>query len=527
MIVEPDPDITLPSVAANLAGRRERSELRLTIIFHPDPERIGESARLESVASKRGNKVLGRNWPEFSRDAPAVGMIKARPCEDPHISRRALSFERSGSSLTLARPEEKSCRVLVNGCELEAEVTLSPDELQQGVAILLASRVCLLLRNATDVGVCEDPPAPDFTSSILGSSPYMRQLRWRIARIAGTDQDVLIRGETGTGKELVASAIHGNSARAKRPLVTVNMSAVPVTLAASALFGSARGAFTGADCASKGYFEQARGGVLFLDEIGDTQPDIQAQLLRALQQREIQKVGGPVLKVELRVLAATDAALEGDGEFKAALRHRLSSCELELRPLRKHPEDIGELAWHYLRAAIAPTGENQLLPGAVSSRHDIALWAELFNALVLYRWPGNIRELANAALQIAAASSAQLSVPEELGARLFKRKSKSAASGDTSLRRSIDVGHEEFLEAMASAFYEPTSAAKILNISRPAVYRRIEDCPDLRLANQVPLSELKAIYDACDGDAGRAAMQLMVSRSGIVSRLRSAAQNGA
>ncbi|MEH6590117.1 MAG: sigma 54-interacting transcriptional regulator [Halioglobus sp.] len=526
MALEPDPDTTLPSVAANLVGRRDRSELLLTIIFHPDLERIGESAVLGPLSSKNGKKVLGRNWPQFSSNVPVSGMARARSCEDPYVSRQALSFERSGSSLTLGRPVNAG-RVLVNGCELDTKITLCPDDLQQGVAILLASRVCLLLRKSVDASLEEEHQVPDFSSSILGNSRYMRRLRWRIARIAATDQDVLIRGETGTGKELVASAIHGNSLRAQSPLVTVNMSAVPVTLAPTALFGSAKGAFTGADSASKGYFEQARGGVLFLDEIGDTPLDIQAQLLRALQQREIQKVGGPVLNVELRVLAATDAALDNESEFKAALRHRLGSCELELRPLREHPEDIGELAWHYLRAAISQAGESHLLPSAASSRHDIAHWAELFNVLVLYRWPGNIRELANVASQIATASGAQLSVPEELRVRLFTRKSKLSAIFDGSLRRSIDVGDEEFLEAMANGFYEPTSAAKILKISRPAVYRRIEASPDLRLANQVPLQELKAAFESCDGDAGRTAMQLMVSRSGIVSRLRSAAQNDA
>jgi DNA-binding NtrC family response regulator len=525
MALEPDPDTTLPSVAANLQGRHRRPELLLTIVFHPETDRIGESARLGPVSNKRGGQVLGRSWPLFSPGASQDGATTARPCEDLHVSRQAVSFERTASSVILER-QETACRVLVNGCDLDKAVTLSQADLQQGVAILLANRVCLLLRQSAEANRADLGSAPGFESSILGSSSYMSELRWRIARIATTDHDVLIRGETGTGKELVASAIHANSMRARRPLVTVNMSAVPVTLAAAALFGSAKGAFTGADCASKGYFEQAQGGVLFLDEIGDTPADIQAQLLRALQQREIQKVGGSVVRVDLRVLAATDAPLDRDGEFKAALRHRLGSCEIEIRPLREHPEDIGELAWYYLHGAIMLMGEHHLLPDESSSRFDIALWAELFNALLLYRWPGNIRELANAASQIATASSAQLSVPEELGARLFKRESRQRSGGDGSLRRSIDVDDKEFLEAMAKAFYEPSNAAKILNISRPAVYRRIEECPDLRLANQVPLQELKVIFAACDGDANRAALQLKVSRSGIVSRLRSAARAG-
>ena len=152
---------------------------------------------------------------------------------------------------------------------------------------------------------------------------------------------VLTQGDTSYPLELSWTALPEGGAKA--------LCSLPTDLAPAALFGSARGAFTGADKAAPGYFDQAQGGSLFLDEIGDTSADVQPLLLRALQQREIQAVGGPIRRVDVRVISATDAALEGVGcDFKAALRHRLGAIEILLPPLREHPEDVGELLLHFL-----------------------------------------------------------------------------------------------------------------------------------------------------------------------------------
>jgi two-component system nitrogen regulation response regulator GlnG len=365
----------------------------------------------------------------------------------------------------------------------------------------------------------------------------MDRLREQIDQVAGTDLDVLLRGETGTGKELVATAIHRASRRAGAPLVSVNMAAIPTGLAAAALFGTARGAYTGAGRASEGYFRQADGGTLFLDEIGDAPQEIQPQLLRALQQREIQCVGGPLRRVDLRVISATDAALEGDDcNFKAALRHRLAASEIRLPPLREHPEDIGELLRFFLDEALAEVGRSALLPGAASPPADIAAWAELFYGFLGYRWPGNVRELANFAKQVAVASATRLQVPEHIAAALREQPDQVPQPPHTPVpaepagphpRRTIhEVSDEAFDRACEEQGYEVARVARALGVSRQAVYRRIELSPRHLLAGQVPEPELRRVLAEHGGDVEAAAGQLRVSVSALRARLRNAGQSG-
>ena len=198
-------------------------------------------------------------------------------------------------------------------------------------------------------------------------------------------------------------------------MVSVNMAAIPSELAAAALFGSSRGAFTGADRTTLGYFEQAQGGSLFLDEIGEASLEVQPLLLRALQQREIQVVGGVIRRIDVRVISATDAALDAVGcDFKAALRHRLGAFEIVLPPLREHPEDIGELLLYFLQGSAAEAQRSEVLPHAQSPERDIAAWAILFFRFVSYSWPGNVRELANFAQQIILASEKNLTLNENV-----------------------------------------------------------------------------------------------------------------
>jgi two-component system nitrogen regulation response regulator GlnG len=363
----------------------------------------------------------------------------------------------------------------------------------------------------------------------------MDRLREQIDQVAGTDLDVMLRGETGTGKELVATAIHRGSRRADAPLVSVNMAAIPTGLAAAALFGTARGAYTGAGRASEGYFRQADGGTLFLDEIGDAPQEIQPQLLRALQQREIQCVGGSLRRVDLRVISATDAALEGDGcNFKAALRHRLAASEIRLPPLREHPEDIGELLLLFLGEALAEVGRSELLPNASSQPGDIASWAELFYSFLGYRWPGNVRELANFASQVAVASEMKLQVPEHIAAALREQPDAApelppgpAAAVASHPRGTIhEVSDEAFDRVYEEQCYEVARVARALGVSRQAVYRRIELSPRHRLAGQVPEPELRRVLAEHGGDVRAAAGQLRVSLSALRARLRNAGQAG-
>ena len=513
-----DTDLTQPSVVADLDGEYRQSCLMLTIAFHPNANRIGE---VSSPCAEQ-KWILGRNNPDFHDPAEPIKQLSSRSLEDLCISRNALRLEYKEGSVTLGRAS-LACRCQINGRELDDELILSNAQLKEGVTIFLAYRVLLLLREVPGCHV--NAVSPSFAPGLKGGSPYMGKLRRQIASVAASDHDVLIRGETGTGKELVASAIHSYSARARQKMVSVNMSAIPEALAPAALFGTAKGAYTGAETAGAGYFEQAQGGILFLDEIGDAPPEIQAQLLRALQQREIQRVGGPVQKIDLRVIAATDADLEEGSDFKAALRHRLSSCEIVLQPLREHPEDIGFLLWTFLQDYLEAAGKSHLLPGPDSDPFEVAAWAELFHTFQRYSWPGNVRQLSNYAHQVALASDPGLILPDNLRAQLQPTKIPATATKEK-LRSSETVSGQEFLEAMAAARYEPKSAARILGISRTAVYRRIDGCRDLRIASQISQDELQEMLSACEDDLNRAALELRVSHSGLRSRLRAFGKPG-
>ena len=526
-----DQDNTLPSVAVALPGYGDEPVLTLTIVFHPQLSRIGQSAVLSASpagAPAGAAVVLGRNSLLFAHRGDPV----ERPLQDQYISRRALEFEFSGNNLILRRQEDAS-RSLINGCELQSEITLSPAQLETGAAILLAHTVVLMLRYTERAGNSgAQPPA---NATLLGSSGYMCALRRQIAQAAGSDLDVLIRGETGTGKELVASAIHSGSQPGKAPLVTVNMAAIPPALAAASLFGAARGAYTGADRATQGYFQQARGGTLFLDEIGEAPAEVQPQLLRALQQRELQCVGGPVQKVELRVIAATDAELEGEGcDFKSALRHRLGAFAIDLQPLRNHPEDIGELLMHFLQHALLSVNRAHLLPAADSDPVLVAGWASLFYRLVSFSWPGNVRQLENFAAQIALASEEHLVLPCAVGQALdsgMDEQSGEEADADTSFppgervarptfRAMQSVDEEAFDHAMLFNQYEVSAVAKYLGVSRPAVYRRIDASPRYRLASEIPEPELRQVMQDCDGNPVDAALRLRVSLVSLRLRIR-------
>jgi DNA-binding NtrC family response regulator len=226
------------------------------------------------------------------------------------------------------------------------------------------------------------------TGQLVGASPGLERVRRLVARVAASDSNVLIRGETGTGKELVARAIHEGSPRAAGPLVAVNCGALPEHLVESELFGHRKGAFTGADEHRAGLFEVADGGTLFLDEIGELPKQLQSRLLRALESGEIRRVGdNQPITVDVRVVCATHRSLEemvGAGEFREDLLFRINTFEIAIPPLRERIDDLPALVRHFVHKA-----RPQTPPDAA-----VAV-PEVFEAIAHHRWPGNIRELAN------------------------------------------------------------------------------------------------------------------------------------
>jgi two-component system nitrogen regulation response regulator GlnG len=237
--------------------------------------------------------------------------------------------------------------------------------------------------------------APRGTSELIGDTPAMRALFRAIGRLAQAPLSVLVTGETGTGKELVARALHNESPRARKPFVALNTAAIPAELLESELFGHEAGAFTGAQRRHIGRFEQADGGTLFLDEIGDMPLPLQTRLLRVLAENEFFRVGGrELIRVDVRVVAATHQDLEGlvqQGRFRADLLHRLDVVRLQLPPLRERRGDVPRLAENFLAQACLKLGT----PGkrvAPSARE----------ALRAHHWPGNVRELENVCWRLAA-----------------------------------------------------------------------------------------------------------------------------
>jgi Nif-specific regulatory protein len=225
--------------------------------------------------------------------------------------------------------------------------------------------------------------------NMVGESSAMRDMYRRIARVAPTDSTVLITGESGTGKELVARAIHRNSPRAQKPFVAINCAAITETLLESELFGHERGAFTGAIAQKKGKLETAEGGTVFLDEIGELSPALQSKLLRVLQEREFDRVGGTTcVRVDFRLLAATNRDLGeaiAAGLFRRDLYYRLNVVSLALPPLRERREDIPLLASWFIRRY------------ADKAKRPVAGFsADALACLTMYEWPGNVRELENA-----------------------------------------------------------------------------------------------------------------------------------
>ncbi len=247
---------------------------------------------------------------------------------------------------------------------------------------------------------------------IVGDSPAMRRILDAVARIAAKDITVLVRGETGTGKELIASLLHAQSRRAGEPLVRFNCAAIPGELAEAELFGHAKGAFTGAVATRQGYFAQANGGTLVLDEVGELTLAVQAKILRALQEGEIQPVGSArIEKVDVRIIACTNRDLAAEvkaGRFREDLYYRLAVVELLVPPLRERREDVGSLAKEFLRRYAERFG----IEGATLSQ-------PLIQKLAAQEWPGNVRELENTVARLLALSGGGQIGPEALepGAR--------------------------------------------------------------------------------------------------------------
>jgi two-component system nitrogen regulation response regulator GlnG len=268
---------------------------------------------------------------------------------------------------------------------------------------------------------------------VVGLCPAMQQIFKLVGKMAASDLTVLIKGESGTGKELLAKAIHYNSRRLARPFVAVNCAAIPRDLLESELFGHEKGAFTGASALRRGKFELAEGGTLFLDEIGDMDLGLQAKILRVLQERQFERVGGErQLSADVRVIAATNQDLEtavAQKAFREDLYYRLNVVAINLPPLRERSEDIPLLVNHFLHLFAEEQGQE---PKTVSP--------EALEWMLAYSWPGNVRELENAVKRACVLSATSLILPEHLPAPVARAAEVGAAGGGSSFERMLHQG---------------------------------------------------------------------------------------
>ncbi len=346
------------------------------------------------------------------------------------------------------------------------EKPLSPE------SVLLALASALELRQArreaktlrADLGL---------SGEMIGDSPGIQQVRAMIDRVAPTDARVLITGESGTGKELVAAAIHGGSPRRDRPFVRVNCAAIPRDLVESEMFGHERGAFTGATDRRIGRFELAHRGTLFLDEVGDLGAEAQAKLLRAIEAKEIERVGGgKPIHVDVRIVSATNKDLTRaveDGAFRDDLLFRLNVIPIPLPPLRERPSDIPALVRHFSILHRMRTGQ------------PMPAWSDTaVSTLTRYAWPGNVRELANIVERLAILHAGRTVTDADVAAVLpVERASRNTplpdpASLDHSLSDTLDEYERVLISrALSMASGNVAEAARRLKTDRPNLYRRM------------------------------------------------------
>jgi len=304
--------------------------------------------------------------------------------------------------------------------------------------------------------------------NMVGGSPAMRKVFDFIRRVAPTDSTVLIQGESGTGKELVARALHRNSSRAEQPFVAINCAAIAETLLESELFGHEKGAFTGAAAQKKGKVEVAEGGTLFLDEIGELAPGLQAKLLRVLQEREFERLGGTKpIKLNIRLIAATNRSLPEAvkaGAFRNDLYYRLNVVTLNVPALRERREDISVLADHFAAKASRKCGMRAK-----------PLSSEALGCLMHYDWPGNVRELENALERALVLGSTDSILPDDLPEAVLEAGSTTTASTDKYHGNIKETKKQLILQALQQAKGNYIQAATALGMHPNSLLRLIRN----------------------------------------------------
>ncbi len=491
-------DFTLTSPLSSLSNTAAPL-LALTIIWHPEQARIGE----QFVGGTDGDPL------ELNRYAPLFMHPGCEPLALGHggISRQPVRLGRGADDSVVLTPPASSMVVELNGHIVKEAVRLTAAQIGTGQVLTLGRAVILCIHWMHQL------PKRNAVPGLIGVGSAAIAVRERILMVAPTALPVLLLGETGTGKEIAARAIHALSDRAHAPLVTVNMAAMNDTLAAVELFGVADGTYAGAPSGHEGLFAQADAATLFLDEVGNAPAGVQPMLLRVLEGGEYRPVGAVRdCRSSARLIAATDQDLDA-AAFNQALLRRLEGFVIEMPPLRTRREDMGVLIAHLLQGQ----GASVDLP--------VTLVAEL----AAYDWPGNVRQLSHALKRAALMLRADVvpsfeqvvHVVHVMRPHQEQEPVAANAVGTVAGRRKPSaLSAREVLGAMNTYEWNIQAAAQSLGISRPSLYKLLDEHPDIRRAETIAEEEIARAMEQCAGDVERCAAQLKTPAEALRRRWR-------
>lgn len=513
--------------------------IALTIAYHPQLERICERVLLNGP--NEPPLALSRAQPDFAEP----GVSHGKPLSEASISRTPIHLDVQADGSVVIDMGESNTSVTICGQTVKGKVKLSTQDISSGVALTLGKRVVLLLHSIPPLDDVLAALDSDIAPELVGTSVGMRRVLLEIRNVADTDKHVLLRGETGSGKELVAQAIHRASRRQGKPFVPVNVAAVSRELAVAEFFGAVKGSHSLALTNREGYFEKASFGTLFLDEIGDIPGSLQPTLLRALQDGEIQPVGAEKpRKVNVRIISATDANLEAKiaaAEFRDAFHQRLRGYEIWIPPLRERREDIGLLFARFLQEELAAIGESHRLE---IEKDEGKPWlpASIVAQLIDYDWPGNVRELKNTVGQIVIGNRGRPRVelpasidkafavrPARVRLESVEKVAPAAAPvlvAEPALpeplprRKPADVKENELRDALRECRWELNATAQKLGISRAGIYTLKPKFSWFRMAGDLKIDELQRCHEVCHGNLREMSERLEVSEDAIKRRIK-------
>jgi two-component system, NtrC family, response regulator HydG len=464
-----------------IRGLDELQKTLLELLFEVVPARRGavllgkdvESASMFGLDRDRGPDETIRISRTIARRVLQEGtsLLVEDPMSKDLVRSESLNQERPNSLMCVPLTMIDRTLGAIYLDTNEPDIRFDKDHLQLVSAI--ASITAVAIENARHFEWLESENLRLLADShiehnMVGESPAMQRVYQFVSKAAPTDSTVLISGESGTGKELAARAIHLNSKRANKAFMAVNCAALAESLLESELFGHEKGSFTGALGAKKGRLEIADAGTLFLDEIGELSPALQVKLLRVLQEREFERVGGTrSIKVDVRLIAATNRDLQeamATGTFRQDLFYRLNVVELEMPPLRDRQQDIPLLANYFA----AKYGEK-------CNRKVLGLSAEAQELLLRYDWPGNVRELENAVERAVVLGTTERLLPEDLPEAVLEREATPTASPTRYHEAVAQTKKEIILKAIEQAKGSYTEAAKLLGVHPNYLHRLIRN----------------------------------------------------